>query len=123
MKKLSGLTLIELLIVIAIIGLISCIAYPSYQTYLLNTGRGNAKLTLIKAQLKQSSLHILTPSYSTDESALGLIDSDDYQFSVISASNTTYLMQAVAQGKQVNDTDCLILTIDQDSNQTPSDCW
>jgi len=123
MKNKIGFTLIELLIVIAIIGIIASVAYPSYQSYLLETRRGEAITNLIKAQLKQSSLRILAPTYSNDKSALELVDSSNYTYSVTSATNTSYLMQAVAQGSQLNDTACLTLTIDQNSNQTPINCW
>ncbi|PKF61904.1 pilus assembly protein [Psychromonas sp. psych-6C06] len=120
---LTGFTLIELLIVIAIMGILGSIAYPSYQNYMLEARRGDAKTELIKAQLKQTSLHILNPNYSDDESALGMANSDYYTFTVTSAGTTTYSMQAVAKGLQLSDTGCTTLTIDQDSNQTPASCW
>ncbi len=123
MKRVAGFTLIELLIVIAIIGILGSIAYPSYQSYMLEARRGDAKAELIKAQLKQTSLHILNPSYSDDESELGLINSEYYTFTVTSAAATTYSMKAVAKGRQSSDSDCLTLTIDHDSNRTPADCW
>lgn len=123
MNNQAGLTLIELLVVIAILAIISSVAYPSYQSYLFKVQRGEAKVALIKAQLQQSSIHILNPNYSDDVNTLGLIDNVDYIFSVVSASSSTYLLQAVAQGSQTGDTGCTTLTIDQDSQKTPLSCW
>ncbi len=123
--KQKEFTLIELLVVIAIIGILGSIAYPSFQSHMLEARRGDAKAELIKAQMKQTSLHILNPSYSDDESELGLVDSEYYTFSVISASSTTYSMKAVAKtgSMQANDSGCTTLTIDQNSNHTNDDCW
>lgn len=123
MKIVAGFTLIELLIVITIIGILGSIAYPSYLSYMLKARRADAKVELIKAQLKQTSLHILNPSYSDDEHLLGLINSDYYTFTVLSATTTTYLMKATAQGIQSKDAGCLILTINQNSNNSPENCW
>lgn len=123
MKKVVGFTLIELLIVIVIIGILASIAYPSYQSYMFKARREEAKTELIKAQLKQTALHILNPTYSDDESTIGLVNSDYYTFTVISAGTTTYSMKAVAIGRQTADSGCTILTINHDSNQTPHDCW
>ncbi|MCP4322983.1 MAG: prepilin-type N-terminal cleavage/methylation domain-containing protein [Psychromonas sp.] len=123
MKSTTGVTLIELLVVIAIIGILASIAYPSFQSYMLKARRGDAKVELVKAQLKQTSLHILNPSYSGNESELGLLDSDYYTFTVISANTSTYSMKAEAKGSQTSDSNCLTLTIDQDNNHTNDDCW
>lgn len=123
MLKIVGFTLIEVLIVIAIIGILASIAYPSFQSYTQKARRGDAKSELVKAQLQQNSLHILNPSYSMDENELGLKNNDYYIFSVISATSTTYSMQAVAQGTQIQDAECLILTINQNNQQSPTNCW
>lgn len=123
MNKIAGFTLMELLVTIAIIGILASIAYPAYQSYLLNARRGEARIELIKAQLKQTSLHILNPSYSDDERKLGLTNSDYYIFEVISASFTTYSIQAVARGSQIQDSGCTTIKVDQDNHFTPANCW
>lgn len=46
-RKNSGFTLIELMIVVAIIGIIVSIAYPSYQGFLQNSNRGAAQADLM----------------------------------------------------------------------------
>lgn len=132
MKKTQGFTLIELLIVIAIIAILGALAYPSYQSYMIQTRRGDATTELLKAQLEQTSLHILN-SYSDVEASVGLPTNHDYYtFSVVSAGITTYLMKAVAKigTTQIKDeTACQVLFIDQSSNHTSDgstnndQCW
>jgi type IV pilus assembly protein PilE len=123
MKVISGFTLVELLVSIAIIAIISSIAYPSYQSYIIKSRRSDAQTELMKAQLKQTSFHILNPSYSSDKNELGLLDNEFYVFSVISAGFSTYLIQANAKAAQLNDEGCTALTVDQSSNPLPTDCW
>ena len=123
MKNTIGFTLSELLVVIAIIGIISSIAYPSYQSYIQKSRRGDAKVELMKAQLKQTSYHILNPNYSSDKKELGLIDNEYYSFSVISAGFSTYVMQATAKGSQLDDENCTILTVDESNTPQPTSCW
>ncbi|WP_372880313.1 type IV pilin protein [Psychromonas sp.] len=135
MEKKQGFTLIELLIVIAIIGILAGIAYPSYKSYLLKTNRGDAKAELTKAQLMQSSLHILSPTYSALEADVGLpADHDYYTFTIVSAGRTTYVMKAVAKAGTIQADDvlqCTTLVINQDSQHYQDDsgtlpneqCW
>ena len=47
-KNTKGFTLIELMIVVALIGIIAAIAYPSYQGYVEKTRRGNAQGSLLQ---------------------------------------------------------------------------
>ena len=45
--KAKGFTLIELMIVVAVIGIIAAIAYPSYQDQVMSTRRGDAQGALM----------------------------------------------------------------------------
>lgn len=133
MKKRQGVTLIELLIVIAIMGILAGIAYPSYQSHMIKARRSDAQAELIKAQLKQTSLHILAPSYSTVAASIGLPTNHSYYtFTVVSAGVASYSMKATAKAgtTQMNDASaCQTLFIDQNSAHTSDgsinndQCW
>ena len=58
MKKQNGFTLIELMIVVAIIGVLSAIAYPSYQSYMKKSARADAKVGLTKLADKQERFYL-----------------------------------------------------------------
>ncbi|WP_082615286.1 type IV pilin protein [Acidovorax sp. Root267] len=49
-KKQYGFTLIELMIVVAIVGILSAIAYPSYAEYIRRGHRADARAGLLQAQ-------------------------------------------------------------------------
>lgn len=62
--KKNGITLIELLITIAIIGILAAISYPSYSNYVLKTHRTAAKAKLLEVMDKQQNYYVRNMTYS-----------------------------------------------------------
>lgn len=73
-EGMAGLTLIELLIALVIIGVLTTIAVPAYQGNLLKAGRSAAKGALMDVALRQEQHFINNKAYSTSLAGLGLPD-------------------------------------------------
>lgn len=72
-KHLQGFTLIEVMIVVAIIGVLAAIAYPSYQRYVIKTKRTdmmsqmqNIASQIESRKLAQGSYSAISPTVLTD---------------------------------------------------------
>ena len=126
-KGQQGFTLLELMIVTAIIGILAGIAYPSYQSQIQTSRRSDAKKTLLTVQLAEEKWRANNTSYTTDLTDLDIsATSPDgyYDISVTAADASTYTISADPKGLQVHDTDCDPITINQDGIKTPaSGCW
>lgn len=64
-KRPSGFTLIELMIVVAIIGIIAAVAYPSYQDYVKQTRRSDAQIALTQAANQQERFFTECNAYAS----------------------------------------------------------
>lgn len=125
-NKQAGFTLVELMIVLAIIGILASVVYPSYTSYAERSRRSEAQSGLIQMQLQQEAFRMLNPSYATDFGA-GVNDvkqptSTFYEFSM-TAGPSTYTLTAKAIGIQLSDTNCKEIVLDQSNNKTPEACW
>ncbi len=119
-----GITLLELIITVAIIAILASIAYPFYQAHMLKSRRAEALEHLLSAQLKQEERRVTSGSYTTDFALLGGANIDHYTFtSTVSGASYTLTATAKSGLPQANDTGCTSLTINQQDQKTPANCW
>ncbi|UNP88032.1 type IV pilin protein [Aeromonas encheleia] len=122
--KQSGITLLELMVVVAIVAILAAVAYPSFTDGLRKSRRAEAFKGLLSMQLKQEEYRITSGAYSTNVADLGSPSSDYYDFAVSAANQTTYSLKATAKGAQSGDANCAMLGIDKGDYKYPSnDCW
>jgi type IV pilus assembly protein PilE len=66
-----GITLIELMIVLVVVGILASIAYPSYQEYILRSRRTEGKAMLMDVVARLERHYMNQNSYTTDLTELG----------------------------------------------------
>lgn len=126
-NKSQGFTLIELLIVVAIVAIISAVAYPSYQDSVLKSRRSEALADLINMQLEQENFRMINTAYANAFGA-GSNDvkqpvSDYYNYKITDTTATNYTLTATAKSTQLKDSGCLEMTLNEAGNKTPATCW
>ncbi|HIF9096992.1 pilin [Photobacterium damselae subsp. damselae] len=91
MKGQKGFTLIELMIVVAVIGVLSAIAIPQYQKYVAKAEVASALATMsgIKTNVEASTVENGQFPDAGQESALGIPQNMDLGTIALAANNTT----------------------------------
>ena len=128
----SGMTLIELLIVVAIVGILAAVAGPAWNDQVIKSRRADARNTLLGAQIEQEQYRANNLTYATSMSAMGMgsFDStsrDYYRLEVVSADATSFLITATPNGNQANDSTCNAFAVRQTgpehSGYAALSCW
>jgi type IV pilus assembly protein PilE len=129
-KSRAGLTLIELLMVIVIVGVLAAIAIPMYSGYMQRARRADAKTALEQVRAAQEMWRAEKGSYCFDASAEATLRttmgapatavSNYYTWSFTVKNATAFTARATAIGSQVSDGN---LEINQDGTKTPAAKW
>ena len=134
--KSRGMTLIELVIVVSIVGLLATIAVPSYRQYVLRSNRAEAKSALLNLAAAQEKFYLQNNTVRhelTDldcaADGLGLPATTErgyYTLTIANGANAAgFSATATATASQAADTRCATFTIDQTGTRsaTNTDCW
>lgn len=117
----NGFTLVELLIVMAIIAVLVSLGYPSYQEYLIQSRRTDGQASLLDLANRMEDYYAEHNTYASATLATGNVDTDVlpsstspalwYNLSIVTQDDRTYLLQATPQKAQTNDKTCQSLTL------------
>jgi type IV pilus assembly protein PilE len=135
-RRRKGFTLIELMIVVAIIAILSAVAYPSYTEHVKRGDRASARAALVEAQQFMERYYAANSRYSSAADGTGSpalparlqavpTESPKYDLAVSAVSLNSYTLTATPRGVDR----CVNLTLTStgvkgtSSGLPVNDCW
>ncbi len=133
-QRVAGLTLIELLCVISIIGILAAISYPMFAEQAAKGRRASARALMYEVLQHEERFYTENNTYTTDLTALGLpspLQTDQGTHSVTLAIGPTGDLTtsvSITGTAIVPDTHCTSLTLTSANAQSgtgsqPAVCW
>lgn len=143
-RNTSGFTLVEVMIVVAILGILVGIAYPSYVKQVQRSGRSDARVEITEVSQRLQRCFTTTSSYAPAAGTCSVVDELGTAPGIVSQEGTyvvtgvltpttyTITATAVAGLRQFNDLDCRTFSLTQTGVRTATDagnadntdeCW
>ena len=139
-RQQRGITLLELMIVLAIVGILAAVGYPAYVDYSDRARRADGRALLLDAAARMERYYFDKNRYSATLSdigyAAGTVTSGEGYYTLGAAAgptgsiNTSYLLTATPNAAApFSDPDCGNLTLDSRGTQDNTgpddveDCW
>ncbi|MGB4498344.1 MAG: type IV pilin protein [Methylococcaceae bacterium] len=134
--KQSGFTLIELMITVAIVGILTSVGYPSYQNHIKKAKRSEAQAALVSMATAMEQWRVENNNDYTGVTAATIFAAQvptdgsgtktyDLEIPTATLTATSYVLKATPSGTQVGD-ECGDLTLDSTGVKgaaLTSGCW
>ncbi|MEO8386327.1 MAG: type IV pilin protein [Betaproteobacteria bacterium] len=119
MKATSGFTLIEVMIVVAIIGILSAIAIPAYSGYVMRakipdaTSELGARRILTEQFFQDNRQYSDTPSGAVNPACVASTAGNNFDFDCSAQTAVTYTLRAIGKGSMAG----FVYTVNQNNTR------
>jgi len=132
-RKMHGVTLMELMIVIVIIGILVAVGYPNYRDFAARAKRTEATSSLLEIASMQERFYLQNNVYTNDLTDLGfaanptITDSDSYSIVITEADASDFTAVATYRLGGSEEAKCTTFVIDGRGQKTftgsGTNCW
>lgn len=132
-RRNGGVTLLELMVVVVVIGILAAIAYPSYQDQVRKSRRADGKGVLLETAQQLERCYTRFARYDDGNCGVAFpVDSPEgfYQVSAEALNASNFTLDAAPQGDQASDAECGTLRLahtgaqgSQGADGDANECW